>query len=693
MRRVRRAANRILVTAALPYANGKIHLGHLAGAYLPADIYVRYQRSMKRDVLFISGSDEHGVPITISAEQEKTTPQAVVDRYHALNKAAFEQFGISFDMYSRTSLPLHHETAREFFLQFHSAGILKEKRERQLYDEKAKMFLPDRYVEGTCPVCQNPEARGDQCERCGTFLNPTELVNPRSKITGETPAVRETTHFYFPLGDYQQQLEEYIKAADARDGWKENVLQYCRSWFKEGLQDRAVTRDLQWGVKVPLRGFEEKVLYVWFDAVLGYISGTKEWAERKGQPELWKEYWCDPSTKYVAFIGKDNIVFHCIVFPAMLMAWNDNSSEQYILPENVPANEFLNFQGQKFSKSRGWGIDVDEFLEEFPPDLLRYTLATNLPESRDADFTWRDFQARTNNELADILGNFINRSLTFAHRTFQGTVPPRGELSALDKELLNQIKAGTIHAGELIDHYRFRDAMLEIMNVARFANKYFNDSEPWKTAKSDPQRCATTIHICLQTIRSLAILFEPILPFSTRKIWTMLNLSGNPLDAGWKTAGELALVEGHALGQPKILFTKIEDEVIQKHLQKLPPTTAQDTSQQRTAIKPTITIDAFKQVDFRIARVLTAERVPKSEKLLKLRVSIGNEERQILAGIAQHYKPENLVGKKIVVVANLAPAKLMGQESQGMLLAASNNDGELSVLTVDADISEGSIVK
>jgi len=691
---VRREAKKILVTAALPYANGKIHLGHLAGAYLPADIFVRYQRSMKRDVLFICGSDEHGVPITITAENEKTTPQAVVDRYHMLNKTAFEQFGVSFDNYSRTSLPLHHETASDFFSKFHAAGILKEKREKQLYDEKAKMFLPDRYVEGTCPVCRNPDARGDQCEKCGTFLNPMELINPRSKITGETPTVRETTHFYFPLGAYQQRLEDYIAATDARDGWKENVLQYCRSWFKEGLQDRAVTRDLQWGVKVPLPAFRDKVLYVWFDAVLGYISGTKEWALQKGAPEQWKEYWCDASTKYIAFIGKDNIVFHCIVFPAMLMAWNETvKNTQYILPENVPANEFLNFEGQKFSKSRGWGIDVDEFLSEFPADALRYSLATNLPELRDADFTWKDFQARTNNELADILGNFVNRSLTFAHRTFQGRVPPAGQFAALDKDLLNQTKACTIHAGELIDHYRFRDATLEIMNVVRFANKYFNDSEPWKTSKSDPQRCATTIHVCLQTIRSLAILFEPILPFAARKIWTMLSLSGTPAEAGWKTAGDLTLVEGSVLGQPEILFTKIEDEIIQKHLQQLPSAASKGVVSETAAVKPTIGIDAFKQVDLRVARVLEAERVPKSDKLLKLKVSIGKEERQIVAGIAQQYAPESLIGKQIIVVANLAPAKLMGQESQGMLLAASNSSGMLTVLTVEREIDAGSIVK
>jgi len=472
---VKRENHRILVTAALPYANGKIHLGHLSGAYLPADIYVRYQRSCKRDVVFICGSDEHGVPITITADQEKTTPQAIVDRYHALNNKAFEKFGMSFDNYSRTSLPVHHEMAREFFLKLHGAGILKEKKEKQLYDDTANMFLPDRYVEGTCPVCHNIEARGDQCEKCGTFLNPLELINPRSKISGSTPTVRETVHLYFPLGEYQEKLEKFIQAADKRDGWKENVLQYCRGWFKDGLQDRAVTRDLQWGVKVPLTGFEHKVLYVWFDAVLGYISSTKEWAARSGQPDRWKEYWLDQSTKYVAFIGKDNVVFHCIVFPAMLMAWNEHSEQKYILPENVPANEFLNFEGQKFSKSRGWGIDVDEFLAEFPADALRYTLTMNLPESRDADFYWKDFQARTNNELADILGNFVNRTLTFVHRNFGGAVPPIDLLKPIDSQIIQQLQSTQTTAGQLFERYKFRDGTFEVMNLARAANKYFND--------------------------------------------------------------------------------------------------------------------------------------------------------------------------------------------------------------------------
>ncbi|HEV8539214.1 MAG TPA: methionine--tRNA ligase [Bacteroidota bacterium] len=719
-----------LVTAALPYANGKIHLGHLAGAYLPADIYVRYLRSMKRDTVFVCGSDEHGVPITITAEEEKITPQAVVDRYHSLNRAAFEKFGMSFDNYSRTSLPLHHETASEFFVKLHKAAILRDKKEKQLYDEKARMFLPDRYVEGTCPKCGNPEARGDQCEKCGSFLSPLELINPRSKITGETPTVRETTHAYFPLGSYQARLERYVNDANERDGWKDNVLQYCRSWFKDGLQDRAVTRDLSWGVKVPLKGYEDKVLYVWFDAVLGYISSTKEWAIKKGAPDKWREYWLDPSTKYVAFIGKDNVVFHCIVFPAMLMAWNEQSKEQYILPENVPANEFLNFQGEKFSKSRRWGIDADEFLEEFPSDVLRYALTMNMPESRDADFTWKDFQARTNNELADILGNFVNRTLTFVHRNFGGAVPEPEERTSWDPmavHMLDHIANAVESAGSLIEHYQFRDATLTIMNLARYANKYFDSSEPWRMVKENPKRCATTMNISLQTIRSLAIFLEPIIPSAAVRMWKMLNLPGTPTESGWQSAGIPELKAGHQLGKPEILFAKIEDEVIQKQIDRLAGPSAvpnaetgaerhgaksqmalQATGAHSTPgptrsnsfiwraggqVKPAISIDGFRQIDLRVAKVLRAERVPKSEKLLKIQVSLGGEERQVIAGIAQHYKPEDLIGKKIVVVANLPPAKLMGQESQAMLLAASDSDGKLAILTVAGEIDEGSIVK
>ncbi len=688
---MKKSFKRILVTAALPYANGKIHLGHLAGAYLPADIYVRYQRSMKRDAIFICGSDEHGVPITITADQEKISPQDVVDRYHELNKKAFEKFGMSFDNYSRTSLPLHHETVKDFFLALYKANILREKKEKQLYDEKAGMFLPDRYVEGVCPVCGNTDARGDQCEKCGTFLNPTELINPKSKITGEKPTVRETTHLYFPLGNYQQKLESYIKDANERDGWKENVLKYCQGWFKEGLQDRAVTRDLSWGVQVPLKNFENKVLYVWFDAVLGYISSTKEWAKKVGDSNKWKNYWFDDFTKYVAFIGKDNVVFHCIVFPAMLMAWNELNKDQYVLPENVPANEFLNFEGQKFSKSRGWGIDVDEFLDEFPADSLRYTLTMNLPEYRDADFYWKDFQARHNNELADILGNFVNRTLTFVHKNFDGCVPKRDIFDEIDNNLKIQIQETARKAGDYFEKYRFKDGTLEIMNLARHANKYFNDSQPWKTLKTDRERCETTINICLQTVRSLAILIEPVLPFTASRIWKILNLHNTPSDSGWQSVGVTELPVGHRLKPPELLFSKIDDDIIQKHVNILKGLTNSTNEPQNH--RKTISIEDFKKVDLRIAKVIRAERLPKSEKLIKLQVKIGEEERQIVAGIAQHYNVEELISKKIVVVANLEPTRLMGQESRGMLLAASSIDGKLAIIQPEKDIEDGSIVK
>lgn len=684
---------RILVTAALPYANGKIHLGHIAGAYLPADIYVRYQRSRGRDVVFICGSDEHGVPITITAESESTTPQAIVDRYHALNDAAFRSLGISFDNYSRTSLPIHHNTAKEFFLKFHSLGILKEKKEMQLFDSKANMFLPDRYVEGTCPACSDTRARGDQCEKCGTFLSPTELINPKSKISGETPTLRETTHWYFPLGAYEKQLQDYVAAADASDGWKDNVLQYCRSWFRDGLQDRAVTRDLQWGVQVPLKGYEDKVLYVWFEAVLGYISSTKEWAEKTGHPERWRDYWLESSTKYVAFIGKDNVVFHCIVFPAMLMGWNAAGGEQYVLPTNVPANEFLNFEGQKFSKSRGWGIDVDEFLEKYPADALRYALATNLPETRDADFTWRDFQAHVNNELADALGNFVNRTLTFAQKYFGGAVPARASLSSLDLEIQDRLRQAPELIGDCFEKYRFREGVLEAMNLARFANKYFNDSAPWKTLKENKTQCATTINLCLQTARALAILCEPVIPHSSTRIWQMLGLTGAVDGAGWDSAAELGIPDTHQLGIPEILFSKIEDEVIEKEISNLPKAEGLATKEQKPEPAVRMTVDDFRRIHLRVAKVVACERVPKSEKLLMLQVSLGTEQRQIVAGIAQHYAPESLVGRKIIVVANLEPAKLMGVESQGMLLAASDSDGKLSILTLDSDLVEGSVVK
>ncbi|MBM4166102.1 MAG: methionine--tRNA ligase [Ignavibacteria bacterium] len=687
---------KILVTAALPYANGKIHLGHLAGAYLPADIYVRYQRAMKRDVVFICGSDEHGVPITITAEKENTTPKNVVDKVHELNKSAFEKCGMSFDNYSRTSLPLHHETAKEFFQKFYHQKILVEKKEQQFFDEKKQKFLPDRYVEGICPVCTNPEARGDQCEKCGSYYNASELKNPKSKLSGETPTLRNTTHFYFPLGNYQKRLEEYLKASSEKEQWKDNVLNACKGWFHDGLRDRAVTRDLDWGVYVPLDGYENKVLYVWFEAVLGYISSTKEWSKNIGNENSWKEYWQNENTKYVAFIGKDNIVFHCIVFPAMIMAWNDISDVKYVLPANVPANEFLNFEGQKFSKSKHWGIDVDDFLSEFPADILRYALSGILPENADSDFYWKDFQARVNGELADILGNFIHRTLTFLHKNFDGKIPQCSELTELDLQLISLLETTPDVAGKYFDAYKFRDGIIEVMNLARFANKYFNDSAPWSSLKNNPKQCATALNLCVQTIRSLAILFEPIIPFTVQKIFKMLNIKNSMRETSWESAKELRLNEGHPLQQPEILFSKIEDETIEKILNRMEQQTNTSTSHQanrRVSEPAKISIEDFRKIELRVAKILSCEQVPKSKKLLKIKVTLGTEERQILAGVAEHYKPEELIGKTIIVVANLEAAKLMGEESQGMMLAASDNNSNLCFVTTAKEMHAGSLVK
>lgn len=674
---------KILVTSALPYANGPIHLGHLSGAYLPADIYVRYKRLNGDDVVYICGSDEHGVPITISADKEKVSPKVIIDRYHEANKKAFARFGMSFDNYSRTSIPIHHETAKEFFLEFYNRGLFVEKKSLQFFDDKANMFLPDRYVEGTCPKCGNEEARSDECENCGSLYDPSELKNPKSKISGGTPKLKETSHYYFPLGKYQPALEKYVDEMNEKYGWKENVLQYCRGWFKDGLKDRAITRDLDWGIKVPVDSAAGKVIYVWFEAVLGYISSTKELSQQKNDPDLWKKYWQDPKTKYIAFIGKDNVVFHTIIFPAILMAWNEGGKEQYCLPQNVPANEFLNFEGKKFSKSRNWGIDVDEFLDLFEPDLLRYTLAANLPETRDTDFYWKEFQLRNNSELADILGNFINRTFTFVFKHFDGKVPALGRLEKIDEDMLKEISEYPKRVSDLFEKYKIRDGVNEIMNLARDGNKYFNDTEPWKTVKSDKERCGTTLNICLQTIYSLAELFSPILPFSTEKLFVMLN--AKPVD--WQDCGKSQLKDGHQLNQSEILFPKIEDEKIEAQVNKLP----QPESEKEKVNM--ITYDDFMKVQLRTAEVISAEKVTKSEKLLKLKVKLDDEERQVIAGIAKSYQPENLIGKKVVIVANLQPAKLMGLESKGMILAVETKDGLLQVLNVPESVNNGTRVK
>jgi len=676
---------KVLVTSALPYANGPIHLGHLSGAYLPADIYVRYKRLNGDDVIYICGSDEHGVPITISADKEGVSPQVIIDRYHEANKKAFERFGMSFDNYSRTSLPIHHETAREFFLEFYNRGLFVERKTNQFYDEKAKMFLPDRYVEGTCPRCGNEQARSDECENCGSLYDPSELLYPKSKVSGETPVLKETTHYYFPLGNYQPELEKYIKEMNEKYGWKENVLQYCRGWFKEGLKERAITRDLDWGIKVPVDSAAGKVIYVWFEAVLGYISSTKEYSQLKNDPELWRKYWQDVNTKYVAFIGKDNIVFHTIIFPAILMAWNEGNREKYCLPQNVPANEFLNFEGKKFSKSRGWGIDVDEFLNLFPPDPLRYTLAANLPENKDTDFYWKEFQLRNNSELADILGNFINRTFTFIHKHFESKVPPRGKLEKIDEDMLKEISEYPARIGDLFERYKIKDGVNEIMNLARDGNKYFNDSEPWLTVKSNKEKCATTLNICLQSIFTLAELFYPVLPFSAEKLFKMLN--SKPVK--WQESGKTFLVEGHLINKPEIFFPKIEDEVIEEQISKLgKPETESDKKMENL-----ISYDQFMEIKLKVAEVISAEKIEKSKKLMKLKVKLDDGERQVIAGIAEHYTPEDLLGKKVVVVANLQPAKLMGEESQGMILAVEKEQGGLQVLVVDNSVKNGTRVK
>ena len=677
---------KILVTSALPYANGPIHLGHLAGAYLPADIFVRYHKLKGSDIIYICGSDEHGVPIMLKARDENVSPQQIVDRYHEMNKKSFEEFGMSFDYYGRTSSPVHHEVSSEFFRTLANKDEFILKTEEQLYDPKAKIFLADRFIKGTCPFCSNPDAYGDQCEKCGSSLSPKELINPRSAITDAEPVVKETTHWYLPLSKYQKQLETWIAG---HPEWKSNVLGQIQSWFNTGLNDRAVTRDLPWGVSIPddvAKKYnvdaEGKVLYVWFDAPIGYISATKEWAQAKGNENLWKEYWQNKDTRLVHFIGKDNIVFHCIIFPAMLMVHGD-----FVLPQNVPANEFLNLEGNKLSTSRNYAVWLNDYLQKFEVDSLRYALASNLPETKDADFSWKEFQARHNNELADILGNFVNRTLIFAHKYFEGKVPEPGKLDALDKELIDKITCAPESLGNLIDNYQNRFYVRDLMELARFANKYFNDKEPWKTRKSNSQACATTINLCLQMVRSLSILAEPVIPNSVRKIWNILNISRIP---NWDEAGELKLQAGQVINQPEILFTKIEDDIINAEVERLNKVQATLQSSQKAAIKtePIINIEAFKKIDIRVAKVIEAEAVKKSDKLLKLQIEIGHTKRQIIAGIAQHYRPEDLIGKKIIVVANLEPATIRGNQSEGMLLAASDNN-QLTLLTVLDDIPTG----
>ncbi len=719
-----------LITAALPYVNSFLHLGHLAGAYLPADMYARFLRLSGRKVLFVCGSDEHGVAITISADKENTTPDKIIDKYHFANKQAFEQFGMSFDIFSRTSLPEHAETAQEFFLDWMKKGLLVEKEEKQFFDEEANMFLPDRYVEGICPNCGNERARGDQCDNCSANYNQTDLINPKSVVSGKTPVVRSTKHWYFKMGDFQERLENYIESNASK--WKDNVLQQSRSWLKQGLADRAATRDMTWGIPVPVEGAKGKVIYVWFEAVLGYISATKEWAKLHNNPEEWKQWWQNQNTEYVAFLGKDNIVFHTLIFPMLLMA-----RENYILPANVPANEFMNFEGKKFSKSMNWGIFLHDYQRDFPSpsqtDSLRYTIAMNLPETKDSDFTWQDLQARNNNELAAIFGNFVNRVVQFLHKNFDGKVPALPErfaklpdawkllledfsreeskeeavekyeskhlryFSPNDVALIAALHFGAKKTADHYSRFRFRDAVSETMNIARAANKYFNDAAPWKTVKSDNDDCAKTLYICSQTIGALSVLFAPILPNTCTTLSQMIGIeshTGEPdseiLDR-WSIAALPAIAELTPMASPEVLFAKIEDSTITEQVERMNPTTQATVPE--TEQKDTITIDDFKKIHLRTAIVEKAERVPKSEKLLKLQVNLGNETRQILAGIAKFYTPEEMIGKTVVVVANLQPAKLMGMESQGMLLAANTPEGTLALVTPESVVGAGAEVR
>ena len=677
---------KILVTSALPYSNGLIHIGHLAGAYLPADIYVRYQRMAGNDVVFICGADEHGVPITIAAMKQGKTPQELVDKYYKTNRDSFEKFGINFNNFSRTSLPLHHKTSQEFFLALYEKGKLKEKEIKQLFCPEDKMYLADRYVNGVCPKCGADDARGDQCEKCGSWLDPLSLKNPKCAICGAEPIVKTTKHWYLPMADFQPELETWLKQ---KKNWKDNVMNYCNGWFKEGLRDRAITRDLDWGIPVPLPDAEGKVMYVWFDAPIGYISSTKEWAEKIGQPDLWKEYWQNPNCELIHFIGKDNIVFHAIFWPATLMEVGG-----YNLPTQIPANEFLNLEGHKLSTSKNYAVWLPDYLEKFDPDLLRYALAANLPENKDTDFSWKQFQKCNNNELADILGNFVNRTLTFVNKYCDGIIPPAVNLSDLDSDVLDETVKISTEAGELINSFKIRAATARVMDIARAANKYFDSAQPWKTRKTDFEACQTTLNICCRLIRTLAICFHPFIPFSSDKIWTMIGMDGNASDGHWHDAAKEIDLAGIKLGKTEIIFKKIEDEELQPEIERLEKIVAemeQKNNVEGIALLPQISFDEFGKTDLRVAKILTAEPVPKTKKLLKLSLSIGTEKKQVVAGIAEFYKPEELPGRKVILVANLAPVKLRGIESQGMILAANAPDG-LSLVTVDKNVPEGSKV-
>jgi len=692
-----------MITAALPYANGPKHIGHLAGAYIPADVYVRYLRLNGKDVVFVSGSDEHGTAIPNQALKENTTPKAIIDKYHVLIRDCFQKLGMSFDIYHRTSELIHHETSQEFFKKIYDKGLLTEETSEQYYDDEAKVFLADRYIVGTCPKCGHPNAYGDQCEKCGSSLSPSELINPHSTLSGKPPVLRPTKHWYLPLQNYEGWLKEWILDSHKED-WKTNVYGQCKSWIDAGLQPRAMTRDLDWGIKVPLPNAEGKVLYVWFDAPIGYVSATralfKELSEGKKEfstpqssfsnPKVddWKKYWQDDGTKLVHFIGKDNIVFHCIIFPIMLHAEGD-----YILPDNVPANEFMNLEGDKMSTSRGWSIEMHEYLEDFSdkPDVLRYVLLTNLPESKDSEFTWKDFQSKNNNELVAIFGNFVNRALVLTQKYFDNKIPALGALSEVDQKVIAELKDFPSRIAESIENYRFREATAHLIDLARLGNKYLAETEPWKLAKMDMPRVETILNLALQIAANLSIVVEPFLPFTSKKLKEMLNFSSK----NWSDAGSyLLLKESHQLAEPKLLFEKIEDAVIEAQIKKLndKKNAIEIASQPVEPSKPEVSFDDFSKMDIRIAKILKAERVEKSKKLLKLQVDTGIDTRTVMSGIAEHFSPDEIIGKQVTILVNLAPRKIMGVESQGMILMASDKDGSLRLLQPNEVVAQGSKV-
>jgi methionyl-tRNA synthetase len=679
---------RYTITAALPYTNGPIHIGHLAGVYVPSDIYARYLRMQGREVLFVCGSDEHGVAISMKAKKEGITPQEVIDKYDGIIRKSFIDFGISFDNYSRTSSKIHHDTASEFFKKLYDNGDFIEEVTEQLYDAKADQFLADRFVMGTCPKCSNEEAYGDQCEKCGSTLNATDLINPKSTITGETPILKSTKHWFLPLDRYQDFLKDWILVGHEKD-WKNNVLGQVKSWLDDGLKPRAVTRDLDWGIDVPVAGAEGKKLYVWFDAPIGYISATKEWAAREGKD--WEPYWKDAETKLVHFIGKDNIVFHCIIFPAMLKA-----EGSYILPDNVPANEFLNLEGNKLSTSKNWAVWLHEYLLDFPDkqDVLRYALTANAPENKDNDFTWKDFQARNNNELAAIFGNFINRVVVLTNKYYNGIVPQPNEFNAIDEQTLAELKAYPAVISSSVERYRFREAQGELMNVARLGNKYLADEEPWKMVKTDPDRVQTQMYVALQIAAALRVLCEPFLPFTACKLSGILKTD---LKLGWNDISERSdlLPAGHQIGEAEILFAQIEDAEIQKQIDKLEATKVANKAE-NTVIEPqkeTATFEDFSKLDLRVGTILEAEKMPKANKLLVLKVDTGIDMRTIVSGIAEHFSPEEVIGKRVTVLVNLAPRALRGVESQGMILMSNNAEGKLVFVNPDADgVQNGTLI-